>query len=49
MANGQPVLIMIQGPEPGSIYKLPDNRVTTIGRSSRTAACRYSSTAAARC
>jgi hypothetical protein len=31
----QPVLIMIQGPEPGSIYKLPDNRVTTIGRSSR--------------
>jgi len=35
VANGQPVLIMIQGPEPGSIYKLPDNRVTTIGRSSR--------------
>jgi hypothetical protein len=31
----QPVLIMIQGPEPGSFYKLPDNRVTTIGRSSR--------------
>lgn len=31
----QPVLIMIQGPEPGSLYKLPDNRVTTIGRSSR--------------
>jgi len=31
----QPVLIMIQGPEPGSMYKLPDNRVTTIGRSSR--------------
>jgi len=26
---------MIQGPEPGSFYKLPDNRVTTIGRSSR--------------
>lgn len=26
---------MIQGPEPGSLYKLPDNRVTTIGRSSR--------------
>jgi len=31
----QPVLVMIQGPEPGSFYKLPDNRVTTIGRSSR--------------
>lgn len=31
----QAVLIMIQGAEPGSIYKLPDNRVTTIGRSSR--------------
>jgi len=31
----QPVLIMIQGPEPGSFYKLPDNRVTTVGRSSR--------------
>lgn len=28
---------MIQGPEPGSYYKLPDNRVTTIGRSSRNA------------
>ncbi len=26
---------MIQGPDPGSLYKLPDNRVTTIGRSSR--------------
>jgi hypothetical protein len=26
---------MIQGPEPGSYHKLPDNRVTTIGRSSR--------------
>jgi hypothetical protein len=26
---------MIQGPEPGSIYRLPDNRVTTIGRASR--------------
>ncbi len=35
MQNGQPVLIMIQGPEPGSFYRLPDNRVTTIGRSSR--------------
>jgi len=34
---GQPVLIMIQGPEPGSFYRLPDNRVTTIGRSSRNA------------
>jgi len=32
---GQPVLIMIQGSEPGSIFKLPDNRVSTIGRSSR--------------
>ncbi len=32
---GQPALIMIQGPEPGSYCKLPDNRVTTIGRSSR--------------
>ncbi len=31
----QPVLIMIQGPEPGCVYKLRDNRVTTIGRSSR--------------
>jgi len=31
----QPVLIMIQGPEPGSIFALPDNRVTTIGRSPR--------------
>ena len=35
MADKQPVLIMIQGPEPGSFHKLPDNRVTTIGRSSR--------------
>lgn len=35
MITKQPVLIMIQGPEPGSFYKLPDNRVTTIGRSSR--------------
>jgi pSer/pThr/pTyr-binding forkhead associated (FHA) protein len=26
---------MIQGPAPGSLYKLRDNRVTTIGRSSR--------------
>ena len=26
---------MIQGPEPGTVYKLPDNRVTTVGRSSR--------------
>jgi hypothetical protein len=31
----QPVLVMIQGPEPGSFFKLPDNRLTTIGRSSR--------------
>jgi hypothetical protein len=31
----QPVLIVIQGPEPGIIYRLPDNRVTTIGRSMR--------------
>ncbi len=37
MAVRQPALIMIQGPEPGSYYKLPDNRVTTIGRSSRNA------------
>ena len=35
MDAGQPVLIMIQGPEPGCVYKLRDNRVTTIGRSSR--------------
>ena len=35
MITKQPVLVMIQGPEPGSFYKLPDNRVTTIGRSSR--------------
>jgi pSer/pThr/pTyr-binding forkhead associated (FHA) protein len=35
MDTRQPVLIMIQGPDPGSIYKLPDNRVVTIGRSSR--------------
>jgi len=35
LAAKQPVLIMIQGPEPGSLCKLPDNRVTTIGRSSR--------------
>ncbi len=31
----QPVLIVIQGPEPGIIYRLPENRVTTIGRSTR--------------
>jgi pSer/pThr/pTyr-binding forkhead associated (FHA) protein len=31
----QPVLVMIQGPAPGSFYKLPDNRVVSIGRSSR--------------
>jgi pSer/pThr/pTyr-binding forkhead associated (FHA) protein len=31
----QPILVMIQGPEPGSFYKLPDNRVVSIGRSSR--------------
>ncbi|MCK4375689.1 MAG: FHA domain-containing protein [Candidatus Brocadiae bacterium] len=35
MVTKQPVLIMIQGPEPGTVYKLPDNRITTIGRSSR--------------
>ncbi|MHC5035204.1 MAG: FHA domain-containing protein [Planctomycetota bacterium] len=35
MAVGHPVLVMIQGPAPGSLYKLRDNRVTTIGRSSR--------------
>lgn len=35
MVTKQPVLVMIQGPQPGSFYKLPDNRVTTIGRSSR--------------
>ena len=35
MDTRQAVLIMIQGPEPGSVYKLPDNRVSTIGRSSR--------------
>ncbi len=31
----QPVLIMIQGPEPGRVYRLPENRVTTLGRSER--------------
>ncbi|MFO8007848.1 MAG: FHA domain-containing protein [Candidatus Brocadiia bacterium] len=35
MAARQPVLIMIQGPKPGSFWKLSRNRVTTIGRSSR--------------
>jgi predicted negative regulator of RcsB-dependent stress response len=29
------VLVVIQGAEPGVIYRLPDNRVTTIGRSAR--------------
>ena len=31
----QPVLIVIQGPEPGRVYRLPENRVTTLGRSDR--------------
>ena len=35
MASKNPALIMIQGPEPGSVYRLPDNRITTIGRSSQ--------------
>ena len=35
MGGTQPVLIVIQGPEPGIIYRLPENRVTTIGRSTR--------------
>ncbi|MCD6416595.1 MAG: FHA domain-containing protein [Planctomycetes bacterium] len=26
---------MIQGPDPGAVYNLPDNRVTAVGRSSR--------------
>ncbi len=42
MVTKQPVLIMIQGPEPGSVYKLPDNRVTTVGRSSRNTICTVS-------
>jgi hypothetical protein len=35
VAARQPVLIMIQGAEPGSFYKLPRHRATTIGRSSQ--------------
>jgi pSer/pThr/pTyr-binding forkhead associated (FHA) protein len=31
----QPVLIMIQGPQPGTVFRLPETRVTTIGRSTR--------------
>jgi len=35
VGGNQPVLIVIQGPEPGIIYRLPDSRVTTIGRATR--------------
>jgi len=35
MAAKEPVLIMLQGPEPGSRYRLLENRVVTIGRSSQ--------------
>ncbi len=35
MAGKTPVLIMIQGQEPGARWKLRETRVTTIGRSSR--------------
>jgi len=35
MAARTPVLIMLQGQEPGSRYRLRENRVTTIGRSSQ--------------
>lgn len=35
MSGRQPVLVMIQGSEPGVINRLPENRVTTIGRSTR--------------
>ena len=35
MSGRQPVLVVIQGAEPGVIYRLPDNRVTTLGRSAR--------------
>ena len=35
MATKIPVLIMLQGKEPGSRYGLPENRITAIGRSSQ--------------
>lgn len=35
MAGGTPFLIVIQGKDPGSRYKLPETRVTSIGRSSQ--------------
>ena len=35
MSGRQPVLVVIQGAEPGVIYRLPDNHVTTMGRSAR--------------
>jgi len=35
VAGKTPVLILIQGDEPGTRWKLQENRVTTIGRSSR--------------
>jgi len=35
MASRTPVLIMLQGEEPGSRYRLRENRVTTIGRSTQ--------------
>jgi hypothetical protein len=35
VSGRQPVLIVIQGPEPGIVYNLPENRVTTVGRSVR--------------
>jgi hypothetical protein len=35
MADGTAVLIVIQGRDPGSRFRLPENRVTSIGRSSQ--------------
>ncbi len=35
MAMTQPVLVVIQGQEPGRVHRLPENRVTSIGRSAR--------------
>jgi pSer/pThr/pTyr-binding forkhead associated (FHA) protein len=35
MPSKDPAIVMVQGPEPGSVYRLPDNRVTTVGRSSQ--------------
>ena len=35
MGEKTPVLIVVQGPSPGARYPLPENRVVTVGRSSR--------------